>query len=75
METRMTPTVPIDTCKEQHYRIAELAERWDCSKEKVRLLVKDEPDVLRISTGKKKLRTTYRIPESVVHRIHNRLLA
>jgi len=59
--------------KEEHYRISQLADRWGIGRETVRLLVKDEPGVLKIRQGRKKAHTTYSVPESVAKRIHNRL--
>jgi hypothetical protein len=59
---------------ERHYRIGELAELWKLGRETVRLLVKDEPGVLKIRMGRKKSHTTYSVPESTVRRIHTRLL-
>jgi hypothetical protein len=61
---------------ERHYTINELAEVLRMSFERVRLLVKDEPGVLRFSQapkqGARRRRTMYRIPESVVQRILRR---
>lgn len=61
---------------EKHYTINELAELLAMSFERTRLLVKDEPGVLRFpSEGKARRpgrRTMYRIPESVVQRILRR---
>ena len=59
---------------ERHYRIGELAEMWKLGRETVRLLVKDEQDVIRIRLGRKKAHTIYSVPESVAVRIHTRLL-
>ena len=59
---------------ERHYRIAELAQMWQLGRETVRLLVKDEPGVIRIRLGRKKAHTSYSVPESVAVRIHTRLL-
>lgn len=59
---------------ERHYRIGELAETWQLGRETVRLLVKDEPGVIRIRLGRKKVHTIYSVPESVAVRIHTRLL-
>jgi hypothetical protein len=59
---------------ERHYRIGELAEIWNLGRETVRLLVKDEPDVIKIRFGRKKRHTTYSVPASVAARIHTRLL-
>jgi hypothetical protein len=38
------------------------------------LLAKDEPGVMKVRLGRKQSHTTYSVPESVVKRIHNRLL-
>jgi hypothetical protein len=59
---------------ERHFRIAELAGLWAVGRESVRLMIKDEPGVLRISLGRKKAHTTYSVPASVAQRIHNLLL-
>lgn len=58
---------------EQHWRIDRLAERWATSRETVRLLVKDDPAVIKISHGRKKAHTTYIIAPSVAQRMHARL--
>lgn len=60
---------------EQHYTINELTGLLNMSFERTRQLVKDEPGVLRFtpeSAGKRRTRTMYRIPESVVQRILRR---
>lgn len=59
---------------ERHYRISELAEMWGIGRETVRLLVKDEPGVIKIRLGRKRSQTLYSVPESVAARIHNKLL-
>jgi hypothetical protein len=59
---------------ERHYRIAELADAWNLGRETVRLLVKDEPGVIKIRLGRKRAHTIYSVPESVAVRIHTRLL-
>lgn len=58
---------------EKHYRIDELSKLWSIGRETVRLIVKDEPGVLRIRQGLKRAHTTYSVPESVAARIHMRL--
>jgi hypothetical protein len=63
-----------DTSFEKHFSIADLAKIWRYSRESVRLLVKDEPGVCKLELGKKKCMCRYSIPESVVRRIHTRLL-
>jgi hypothetical protein len=59
---------------EKHYRIGELALMWGLGRETVRLLVKDDPGVIRIRMGRKKAHTIYSVPESAASRIHTRLL-
>jgi hypothetical protein len=62
-----------DTTFEAHYTIGELARQWKLGRETVRLLIKDEPDVLKIRLGRRKALTRYSIPESVARRVHTRL--
>lgn len=60
---------------EKHYTIGELSELLGMSFERMRQLVKDEPDVLKFSPARnagKRTRTMYRIPESVAERILRR---
>ena len=61
---------------ERHFTINELCDLLKMSFSTVRLLVKDEPGVLKFQTSKrgtaKRARTMYRIPESVVQRIIRR---
>jgi hypothetical protein len=63
-----------DAAFERHYRIGELADMWKLGRETVRLLCKDEPGVIKVRFGPRKARTSYSVPESVVRRIHTRLL-
>jgi hypothetical protein len=60
---------------ERHFRVSELAALWNLGRETVRLLVKDEPGVLRIRRGRKHTHTTYAVPASVVIRVHTRLIS
>jgi hypothetical protein len=61
---------------EKQYTINEVSDLLKMSFSTVRLLVKDEPGVLRFQTSKrgaaKRTRTMYRIPESVLERIIRR---
>jgi len=59
---------------EKHYRISELSRLWGLGRETVRLLVKDDPGVLKVRMGRKKAHTIYSVPESAAQRIHTRLL-
>jgi hypothetical protein len=67
-------TSPDQPAFERHYRVAELAKIWNLGRETVRVLVKDEPGVIKIRLGRKRAHTIYSVPESVVSRIHTRLL-
>ena len=64
-----------DTTFDAHYSIAELSKQWKLGRETIRLLVKDEPGVIRIRLGPKKSMARYSVPESVARRIHTRLIA
>ena len=67
--------MPLDnTTFEKHYRVGELARMWGLGRETVRLLVKDDPGVIKIRMGRKKAHTIYSVPESAASRIHTRLL-
>ncbi len=59
---------------EKHYTIAEVAQILHLSLERARLLFKNEPGVLKFEaqTSKKRRRSMYRIPESVLQRILRR---
>ncbi len=65
--------ISIDTTFEIHYTIADLARLWRLGRETVRLLVKDEPDVLKVRMGPRKSLTRYSVPDSVARRVHTRL--
>jgi len=61
---------------ERHYAVAEIAEMWNLSADKVRELFEDEPGVLVIgerSPRHKRRYITLRIPQSVLERVHRRL--
>ena len=68
-ESRQT----LDLTFERHYSIADLAKQWRIGRETVRLLVKEQPDVLKIRLGRRKTMTRYSIPESVARRLHTKL--
>jgi len=62
------------TFDEEHYRIAEIVSLWGFGRETVRQLIKDEPGVLKLALGRKGAHLTYSVPDSILKRIHNRLL-
>ena len=56
--------MPVDTTTfEKHYRIGDLARIWGIGRETVRRLIKDDPGVIKIRMGRKKLHTFYSVPE------------
>lgn len=60
---------------ERHYSPLQLGELWGMSHDSIIRLVKDEPGVLRLCPPHRRgarRRVTYRIPESVAKRIHER---
>jgi hypothetical protein len=62
-----------DSTFEAHYTIGDLASQWRLGRETVRLLIKDEPGVIRIRLGLRRAMTHYSVPESVARRVHTRL--
>jgi hypothetical protein len=61
---------------ERHYAVAEIAEMWSLSPDKVRALFENEPGVLLIgerSPKHKRRYVTLRIPQTVLERVHSRL--
>lgn len=61
---------------ERHYAVAEIAEMWSLSPDKVRELFEHEPGVLMIgerSPRHKRRYVTLRIPQTVLERVHSRL--
>jgi hypothetical protein len=77
-ELQMSPQPQLETSAhaERHYAVAEIAEMWNLSADKVRNLFEHEPGVLVIgeqSPRHKRRYVTLRIPRSVVERVHHRL--
>jgi hypothetical protein len=73
IQNQQSHLVQSDTTFEMHFSIADLAKQWRLGRETVRLLVKDEPGVLKIQLGRRKALTRYSVPESVARRVHTRL--
>jgi hypothetical protein len=74
----MTVQLQIETSVhiERHYAVAEIAEMWNLSGDKVRELFENEPGVLVIgerSPRHKRRYVTLRIPQTVLERVHRRL--
>jgi hypothetical protein len=63
-----------DSTFEDHFSLADLAKQWRISRSSVRLMILDEPGIIRISLGKTSM-TRYSIPASVARRVHSRLTA
>jgi len=69
--------VPLPPALERHYSPKEIAEMWGLSPDAVRRLLEHEPGVLIIRSettgyGKRRYRT-FRVPQSVLERVHRRL--
>jgi hypothetical protein len=61
---------------ERHYSVAEIAEMWNLSTDKVRELFENEPGVLVIgerSPRHKRRYVTLRVPQTVLEMVHVRL--
>ncbi len=71
--TAGAPIANGDTTFEVHYTIGDLAQRWRLGRETVRLLIKDEPGVVKVRRGSYRSHTRYSVPESVARRLHTRL--
>lgn len=74
----MASSFQLDTSAhaERHYAVAEIAEMWNLSPDKVRELFENEPGVLVLgerSPRYKRRYVTLRIPRSVLERVHHRL--
>ena len=68
--------VQISAPVERHYAVAEIAEMWNLSTDKVRDLFENEPGVVVLGERNprhKRRYLTLRIPHSVVERVHARL--
>jgi len=58
---------------ERHYTIPEIAKLWKLSDDKVRLMFRDLPGVVKIGTPErchKRGYVTLRVPESVLQKVH-----
>lgn len=67
----ITPQSAESAHREEHYRLLDLVKLWALSRETVRLMIKDDPGVVKIAFGRKKSHTTYTVPESAARRIHS----
>jgi hypothetical protein len=69
---------PIQQVLEPHYSPQTISKSWGWSTDAVRDLFENEPGVLVLgnrNSGRKRRYTTLRIPESVLVRVHKRLIA
>jgi hypothetical protein len=69
---------PLPAFAGKHYSAQEVAELWGLSTDYVRRLFENEPGVLVLEAprayGRQRRYRTLRIPESVVERVHRRLV-
>ncbi|MDE2107136.1 MAG: hypothetical protein KGL39_58565 [Patescibacteria group bacterium] len=69
----MTTAILESPSTEKHYTPAEIAEIMGLSRTTVYKLLEDEPGVVKIGErGLNRTRITYRVPESVWRRIHQK---
>lgn len=66
------PGLRVAPAMERHYRVRELASMWKISANTVISLLANEPGVLNVGTGKKRVLS---VPESVAVRVHDRWTA
>jgi hypothetical protein len=75
-DLRLRATEEQQLCAERHYSVNELSALWNLSKQTIRRIFEEEPDVVRMGEGEahgKRKYVTLRIPESVVRRVYQRL--
>jgi len=68
-------TIPQDVSVERHYTVFEIAKMWGVSHWTIRRLFEKEPGVLIFGSPETRYggkRTTMRVPESVVIRVHRK---
>jgi hypothetical protein len=66
----------LDPALEKHYSVMELAQLWGLSEKTIRRIFVDEPGVVKWGHEERRFKRgymTFRIPESVVKRVHRRL--
>lgn len=76
-DSSCSPSYPSDLALEKHYSVLELGRLWGVSAKTIRRMFQDEPDVVRWGQEERRFKRGYitlRIPESVVQRVHRRLL-
>ena len=63
-------------CNERHYSVGEISKLWALSQKTVRRIFEDEPGVIQWGAEEKRHKRgyrTFRIPESVLVRVHHKL--
>jgi hypothetical protein len=66
----------IQLCNERHYSVGEISKLWALSEKTVRRIFQDEPGVIQWGSEErlhKRGYRTFRIPESVLVRVHHKL--
>lgn len=58
---------------ERHYSIQEISALWNISEDTARRMFENEPGVMQVGQSRKrKAYRTFRVPESVLERVHRR---
>ena len=76
-EDQPTEALPVGAPFERHYYIREIARLWGFSNDMIRRIFENEPGVVRVGEMEKLHKRRYvslRIPESVMRRVHRRLI-
>ena len=77
LQSGTMPDDPIPKALDRHYTVAQVAEMWGLSDDKVRQVFRAEPGVLQAKVptirARKRQNVTLRIPESVLIRVHARM--
>lgn len=72
----MAGTDSSGSAMERHYSIQEIAELWNISEDTARRMFENEPGVVQVGqarmNGKRRAYRTFRVPESVLERVHRR---
>ena len=74
--TRSGEIAGVPLCNERHYSIGEISKLWALSEKTLRRIFQNEPGVIQWGTEEKLHKRgyrTFRIPESVLVRVHHKL--
>jgi hypothetical protein len=74
----LRPEYPsVDSSLEKHYSVIEISKLWGLSENTIRRMFTGEPGVIEWGSEEGRFKRAYktmRVPESVLHRVHRRLV-